>query len=376
MSVTYSSYKPGDIIIYDTDPTSNMTVIPNTNVAEQPAGNRTLLFSDAPEYVKGQGILYQDTISPTKNSGQFRVFAYHVNNVGKILYFSILLTNTSPEPVTVHITKTAVAGPSTSYTAVGKTAVKRWFNSDVSTTVTISAGQTIFLTNPVAAQKNQLVHFIVDAVAKGNVIVSVVARNDRKASLNNLKVLPSGQSSPMRGTFSTSDYFSFYSADLSGNGQYASGVAGDSEYLVGYSAVDDHQMVINYGNYGVLYHTTFQVAPPTVTSAALVLNSRGGTFATESYVSLNGIPQGSLIDVPTNTTSVGTNTLTQGVLLFKNKFSNQTTYTIGIDWMPAGGTNLPVHFIIEPYLPTNEKLRSFCFICPTFLKKVLEWLRF
>ena len=90
---------------------------------------------------------------------------------------------------------------------------------------------------------------------------------------------------------------------LDERGYNAVGVAGKSEYLQGYSAVD-RKKVINYGNYGVLYHTKFQLIPFLQTPEAIVVNSRGGGFATAANITVNGelITQG--LDTPTKTTQL------------------------------------------------------------------------
>ncbi|ABO49287.1 hypothetical protein Dred_0748 [Desulforamulus reducens MI-1] len=349
--IDYNSYDLGDTINFEANPAVFLKTIPNKFKNEQPESTRTLLFSDFPEYIDKPGISYQDTIYPFKNKGKFRIFDYHVNSSTEPLYFSVLLTNKNNHPVSVQIEKMAVAGPSMNYTAVGKTAVNEWLKSSVDKMIEIQPGKTVFLAEPVCLKKDQLVNFIYDATVSDAVQVTTVTRRDQKASLKGLPVLgkiTEGGKTPtiLRGTFDTADYYNFYVIGLDERGYNAVGVAGKSEYLQGYSAVD-RKKVINYGNYGVLYHTKFQLIPFLQTPEAIVVNSRGGGFATAANITVNGelITQG--LDTPSKTTAIGFNTVKQGILVFKNSIYNSDK--IEIDWMPAGGTNLPVNFIVQPY---------------------------
>ncbi|GAB6181352.1 hypothetical protein JCM14036_26710 [Desulfotomaculum defluvii] len=349
--INYNNHNLGNTINFEANPAVFLKTLSNKLEDEQPESTRTLLFSDFPEYINKPGISYQDTIYPFKNKGKFRVFDYHVNSSTNPLYFSILLTNKNNHSVSVHIEKTAVSGPSMNYIAAGKNAVKEWLNSSVDKTIEIEPGKTVFLAEPVCLNKDQLVNFIIDATVSDAIQVSTVARSDPKASLRGLALLgktTKGEKKPtiLRGTFNTADYYHSYVIGLDERGYKVVGVAGKTEYLQGYSAVD-RKKVINYGNYGVLYHTTFKLIPFLQIPEAIVINSRGGAFATASSIAINGelVTQGFV--APTETTAIGLNTVKQGILVYKEHILNSDE--VEINWMPAGGTNLPVNFIVQPY---------------------------
>jgi hypothetical protein len=345
------TYNPGEIIEYGTDPTTSMSIAPKAY--DGPTEARTLIFSDDPEYVTGPGIMYQDTVM-----GKFRVFMYHVNNYRKALFFSVLITNPNPYPITVTVSQKAAVGPSADYTAMGKLAIGMWLQSTGGDQINLYPGQTMFLNSlemPMSARRNELIHYLYDAETTGPIIVSTVARKDKKFSLNGLTILRSaakGKDTPMRGTFQFAEYNATYFSNLSENGQYADGAAGTTEYLAGWSAVDGRPTV-NYGNYGILYHTKVQILPKSTLLAAIVFNSRGGTFATWAKVVVtesSQIIQSGPYAIPTTQPSFGTNTLTQGVMLYKDSFVAGITKFVEVVWMPAGGTNLPVDILVQPYL--------------------------
>lgn len=350
--VDYNQHDLGSTINFEGNPAVFLKTLSNKFKSEQPKSSRTLIFSDFPEYIDKPGISYQDYIYPFKNNGRFRVFDYHVNSSTKPLYFSILLTNKNDHPVTVQIEKMAVAGPSMNYMAAGKDAVQAWLNSSVAKTLVIEPWQTVFLAEPVCLKKDQLVNFIYDATASDTVQVATVTRSDEKASLKGLPILVKkttpGEKAPtiLRGTFDTADYYHTYVIGLDGRAYTAVGVAGKADYLQGYSAVD-RKKVINYGNYGVLYHTSFKLIPYLQTPGAIVINSRGGGFGTAASIKINGKLVTPGFIGPTETTAIGLNTVKQGILVYKEYIKNSDEVTI--NWMPAGGTNLPVNFIVQPY---------------------------
>ena len=357
--IDYNSHELGETLNFEANPAVFLKNLTNKYKYEQPQSTRTLLFSDFPEYIDKPGISYQDTIYPWKNQGKFRVFDYHVNSSTKPLYFSVLLTNKNNHPVTVQIEKIAVAGPSMNYMAAGKNAVQAWLNSTEDTTIEIAPGKTVFLAEPVLLKKDQLVNFIYDATVSDAVLVSTVTRSDENASLKGLPILGktnNGEKKPtiLRGTFNTADYYHYYLVGLDERGYNAVGVAGKAEYLQGYSAVD-RKKVINYGNYGVMYHTVFKLIPYLQTPEAIVINSRGGGYGTAASIKINGELVTPGFIAPTETTAIGINTVKQGVLVYKEYIQNSDE--VAINWMPAGGSNLPVNFIVQPYksLQIEEK---------------------
>ena len=75
----------------------------------------TLLFSDSPEYVTTEGILYRDTVT-----GDARVLYYHLNNTDEPKKVAVVLENKYPGPNQVRVTRGGSGAPSEDYLAVGK----------------------------------------------------------------------------------------------------------------------------------------------------------------------------------------------------------------------------------------------------------------
>ena len=67
------------------------TVMHKLDVYSRDSGG-TLIFSDSPEYVNRNGILYTDTVS-----GEARILFYHLNNTGVRKRFAIIFENVSDE---------------------------------------------------------------------------------------------------------------------------------------------------------------------------------------------------------------------------------------------------------------------------------------
>lgn len=346
-SPSISSATQGETVTFSTDPVANMTAL----TAPQTSGGGTLIFSNDPEYVTGPGILYRDNVQ-----GAFRVFAYHVNAAKRNLYLGVVLTNPGKQAVTVDLSRLGVGGPSTDFTAVGKAGVHQWFLPLAARTLSIRGHSSAFLAASVddtAVAPGQAINLIADATTSGPLQVAVVAQTQPTTNLHKLSVLPNTYTSPsgtpMRGTFSQSAASSLYTADASGAGQYALHVDGSGDFLQGYSAVDGNTPTVDYGNYGVLYHDAFAVTPSAATTAsdfALLLNPRGGSFATAGRVNAGLTPAG-LVSIPADQESVSS--VNQGVVLGDYGLTAGVTTTATVEWMPAAASNLPVDILVYPY---------------------------
>lgn len=96
--------------------------IPEDYVAEQAqadfvANGPKLLFSDSPETVYNNGILYRDKVE-----GDVRLFLHHVNGVAGKKKLAVMLKNTDNlRPVTYKVTRSGVAGFNYDYMRDAKT---------------------------------------------------------------------------------------------------------------------------------------------------------------------------------------------------------------------------------------------------------------
>ena len=74
------------------------------------ASGPTLLFSDSPEMVYHNGILYRDTVQ-----GRVRLFYHHVNAVAGTKKLAILLKNEQIRPLHYKVLRQGIAGPGYNY---------------------------------------------------------------------------------------------------------------------------------------------------------------------------------------------------------------------------------------------------------------------
>ena len=108
------SKKDSDVKKYEADKLLFMTSNDDDNI--------TLLFSDSPETVEEDGILYQDTVK-----GDARLLYYHVNGTEQDKKVAVVIKNMSNKPNKITITREAVGGPSADYLYVGKVTMQRYF---------------------------------------------------------------------------------------------------------------------------------------------------------------------------------------------------------------------------------------------------------
>ena len=85
----------------------------------------TLIFSDSPEYVRRNGILYTDTVS-----GEARILFYHLNDTGVRKRFAIIFENTSKVKTVVNITRGGMSAPNKNYFSVGKITQTMYMEND------------------------------------------------------------------------------------------------------------------------------------------------------------------------------------------------------------------------------------------------------
>ena len=81
------------------------TVMHKLEVYSNDSGG-TLIFSDSPEYVRRNGILYTDTVS-----GEGRILFYHLNDTGVRKRFAIIFENTTKGKTFINITRGGLSVP-------------------------------------------------------------------------------------------------------------------------------------------------------------------------------------------------------------------------------------------------------------------------
>ena len=98
-----------------------------------PDSGPTLIFSDEPEYVDSDGVLYADEVE----TGRYRVYVYHVNDGSQRRRFTAVALNQTAVPVTFTVEKLALAAPSTNFLNVGRNVARDFLDAPGKPMVTV-----------------------------------------------------------------------------------------------------------------------------------------------------------------------------------------------------------------------------------------------
>lgn len=243
----------------------------DVTVVDKTAVPGTLIMSDSPEMVKGEGILYQD-----KMQGNGRLLIHHVSEIpdaGKKQRLAVIMRNDTTQPITVTLTNKVFKGPVADTLRAGQVALEAYYKGVPPEIITLEPGESKYM-----YEKNwlygQCITGHVDVQATGEVTFVVAALNSDQDlnSLNQLIYYPA-DGSHFSGTY---DKVAFnYNIVLNGNEpeKLNLGIANSGEWVTGYDQ-RDMSYVENAGNFGVSYYLTVTATEDT----GVILNNRGGTF--------------------------------------------------------------------------------------------------
>lgn len=301
-----------------------------------------LYLSDSPEIVNTDGILYKDVVN-----GEGRVFFHHVNGMSKAKQLSIVFENRSSSTVHIIVSKHGIAGPSSDYLSVGKTAQRNYFKDQSASLIEVPSGKTVSLfPEQVVINPNQLVSGIYDFKISGAVTMKVMmlpVGEDANSFAKLASELPA-DASHLRGTFPTNNRMitplqpfnplleTTYGVTLADNNI--------DNYVTGIDATDGSS-VVNYGNYGIVY----QLNMPSSAGSKVkyYINPLGGAYAGALGVLYNNNPI-SVIDTPSGQTAFGFGTLEDAALIGQYTSGQPLQFTFS----PPGSSNLPVHLLLVP----------------------------
>ena len=326
----------------------------------------TLLFSDSPEYATEDGILYQDTVQ-----GATRVLYYHVNRMHAPKKVAVVLENVGSGTSMVTITRGGACPPSPNYLDVGKGTQALYFDAQNSQRFFLKKGERRVLVddmNKTLLQPEDLVYGCYDFLSSQTVRTSVVicpANVDPTMFVRRARVLPADELR-LRGTFAKADRTIRLKATYDPSGgkiQYF--LLADNEtdkYRTGIDATDG-SAVLNYGNYGILYHVDVPLAGRENTQC--YLSPFGGTYAGALRVK-TAVGRSQLLYTPYGTTffGAGSDHMTETASITKARESGLAFLTdsmeladIGqynartapsFEFSPPGASNLPVAIILMP----------------------------
>ena len=321
----------------------------------------TLLFSDSPEYVNDNGILYTDVVE-----GDVRLLFYHLNESTVKKRIAVVVENVSDKFNTVNITRGAMSKPSADFLEVGKSVQTHYMDKAFHNSLYMLKGDRKLLVDDISSyliKPGQLVYGVYDFYAAHSVKVSVLMYPQTADPLDFsqwAKVLPKDEQR-LRGTYS------YMNRTLTAKKVYDPNEDGimyimladdvNDLYKVGVDATDNSE-VKNFCNYGVNYTIDLQTKAPT----RICLTPLGGVYAGAVRVHYNG--KSKMVPTPKGRTYFGDKTLKEPESVQKAReegLALMTNYTelaelgiyegkVSFEYSPPGASNLPVHIILMPAL--------------------------
>lgn len=299
----------------------------------------TLLFSDSPEMVKADGIMYQDTVQ-----GKARLFFHHVNATTEDKRIAVVLENNGDEAAEVTVIRQGLGGPSYNYLQVGKDVQQQYMKGFNAAVYHIPPHSQLSLMD-IAAKPNMLLNGMYDFATDKPVCVKTVMlplTADLATFAQEAAVLPQDEH-PLRGTFIGGDrlFVPEQPYNPGKDGTVVMTLADNhlDEYAWGIDATNGAVMQ-NYGNYGVVY----RVFIPSVSGGrmSVYLNPRGGEYAGSIGVSYQHAFD-FVADTPADRLSIGGH---------ETDFSYLGTFDTGkslwLTFSPPGASNLPVKLVLVP----------------------------
>ena len=239
----------------------------------------TLLFSDSPEYVAQNGILYQDSVQ-----GDARVLFYHLNNSDEPKKLAVVLKNEYDGKNTVTVTRGGSGHPDSDYLKVGKATQLEYFSRERNEKIILPPKMSRLLQenmNMTILQPGELTYGVFDFHAEHSVLVSVImldAYGDPVTAAENLPILPKDEMR-LRGTFKGMNRVlsakKVYNPGEDGGVYFMLADDKSDKYRTGIDATDG-SFVTNYGNYGINYRIELPVQSGDVD---YYLSPLGGVYA-------------------------------------------------------------------------------------------------
>lgn len=314
-----------------------------------PLDTGTLLFSDSPEYVTQDGILYGDKID-----GDSRVYFYHVNQSDVPKKVVVVAYNPSDEAGDIILRGYQYTRPSTSYYLVGKQLSIGYYEGNATVNRIHVEPHSYALVadrlNGVAVQPDELFSGIVDMTLPFPMYISTAMMHmdyDPIGFMKQQYYLPS-DSVKLRGTFRGKDRnlktLIPYSPN-EGVGYIKIGDGIDDRFLQGRDVMDNRPSE-NTGNYGVDYSIAIRTKGDG--KIHMYFNPQGGEYAGVAEVlygdGKGGIAEKKIVSLPREKLSMGLND--PYAIQYVDSFDAGTDVTVHI--MPPGAANLPVRILLVP----------------------------
>ncbi len=319
----------------------------------------TLIFSDSPEYVRRNGILYTDTVS-----GEARVLFYHLNDTGVRKRFALIFENADDSKNVVKITRGGLSIPNRNFLSVGKVTQTMYMEGEFRDEIVLGRFERKVYTPEeryFLMQPGQLIHGVCDFTADKPVklyLMMYPENADPLEFLTRAEILPKDEQK-LRGTFKhmnrTLTLKKPYDWERDGLGYVLIGDNVNDRFKTGIDATDGSE-VVNYGNYGINYTINFN----TRSTTRFCLSPLGGHYAGALRYSYRG--RTGVIQTPDRRLFFGDKTppenpnvaqaRVEGVSLMTDstELSELGNYRghVSFEYSPPGASNLPVNIVLMP----------------------------
>ncbi|MBI2252041.1 MAG: hypothetical protein HYU63_04760 [Armatimonadetes bacterium] len=306
-------------------------------------GINELYYSNSPEFIKlsennpqGEGILADNILREGKN----RLFFHHVNETKEEKNLVLAFYNGSEKEATLKIKKSGISKGSKENAAEwGRKAYEDYLNSSQEVTLKIPSHSWEYLPQSKFSSGENISGILEIENSSTLRLQSIAAAQDQVEY--DLKKLPTFKSDGrhIRGIFNNPDQI--ISAQFDMNGEIKQFILGNNDWIKGKDLSDGYQEVKNKGNYGSNYHLKFKIkrsfGDKFKSLVILAVASGGPASILDKGNNLNGKPV--LLHTKKN--------LIEGIVIYNQEIPEGET-KISLDFMPSGGTNLPVRLIFIP----------------------------
>ena len=328
-----------------------------------------LLFSDSPECVREDGILYSDVVK-----GDARLLFYHLNGTNVDKKIAVVVENLSGKKNVVKISRGVVSEPGANYLQVGKNVQSEYMQETFNYSLYLDKDAKDLLIEDISShlvKPGQLLYGIYDFHASGDVRVTVLMCPQKENPIEfiiDAKTLPKDEHR-LRGTFEkmnrTINVKKTYDPDKDGIGYVMLADNVNDLYKKGMDMTDGSETE-NYGNYGIIY--TINLNIKSGKKARICLTPLGGYYAGAMRVTYNG--ETKKILTPDDRIYFGDKTPSEpesvkkarerGISFLSNvaELAELGVYEGGkvtFEYSPPGASNLPVHLVLLPVEDESTK---------------------
>lgn len=319
----------------------------------------TLIFSDSPEYVRQNGILYTDVVS-----GDARILFYHLNDTGVKKKLAVIVENVYPAENKIEITRGGFALPDNNFLSVGKATQLIYMQDNFHDTIKLAEGERKLFQaemDKVTINAGHLIYGVYDFKSTGAVKIYVLMYPHNANPLKFLDaatILPKDEHK-LRGTFKrmnrTIRLKRTYNPKVDGIACLKIGDDVKDIFKRGIDATDGEE-VVNYGNYGINYTLEFRTNGTT----RFCLSPLGGYYA--GVMRFNHAGKTGTILTPTGRIYFGSRKFNMPLSLQKSRKNGEEILTaqmelselgsynglVRFEYSPPGASNLPVCIILFP----------------------------